>query len=392
MDKKTVKNFLAATNAETLSVCDFDEKQLDNCTAFTLGELASLGAVFSTLPTAFSSVTQASKGTRVLYEATFPVAGKLAQAKDGSGFLGTIINGKGIAGQARFNPVTVGNTAQVASSAATMFMAVAIMAINKALKDISETQKDIISFLEIDKQSQLKGDLIVLTDIIADYQHNWNNDQYRQNREMQVLDIRRSAEQNILFYREMIEKKLSKQTFVNFDTSTMLSKMQSKFRYYKLSVYLYAFSSFLDVMLLENFDSAYLNSIVEKIEKYSAEYDDFLDKSLEKIVSYAGASVQSRALQGVAIAGKFVGKQLGKIPDKYNKMKIDDKMISGSDKIDEFNRKIIEIAMVDFTAVEDSGIALFADKIRQFDIMHNKQLRILFDGENLYLPTESMAG
>lgn len=390
MDKKTVKNFLAATNAETLSVCDFDEKQLDNCTAFTLGELASLGAVFSTLPTAFSSVVQASKGTRVLYEAVFPVVGKLAE-KDGFK-LGTIMNNNKIVGQARFNPVTVGNTAQVASSAATMFMAVAIMAINKALKDISETQKEIIGFLEIDKQTQLKGDLIVLTDIIADYQHNWNNDQYRQNREMQVLDIRRSAEQNILFYREMIEKKLSKQTFVNFDTSKMLSKMQSKFRYYKLSVYLYAFSSFLDVMLLENFDSAYLNSIVEKIEKYSAEYDDFLEKSLEKIESYAGASVQSRALQGVAIASKFVGKQLGKIPDKDNKMKIDDKLISGSDKVDEFNRKSIEKAMDDFTAVEDSGIVLFADKIRQFDVMHNKQLRILFDGENIYLPTESMAG
>ena len=62
MDKKTVKNFLAATSAETLSVCDFDEKQLDNCIAFTLGELASLGAVFSTLPTAFHQLYKLQKG------------------------------------------------------------------------------------------------------------------------------------------------------------------------------------------------------------------------------------------------------------------------------------------------------------------------------------------
>ncbi|MEE0264338.1 MAG: hypothetical protein UD936_01820, partial [Acutalibacteraceae bacterium] len=104
MDRRTVKNFLAATNAETLNVSDFENKQLENYTSFTFGELAGLGAVFSNLPAAFSSVVQAAKGPRVLYEATFPVAGKLAQAKDGSGFLGTILGKKGFAGQARFNP------------------------------------------------------------------------------------------------------------------------------------------------------------------------------------------------------------------------------------------------------------------------------------------------
>lgn len=392
MDRKTIKNFLAVTNAETLSICDFEYKQLDNCTSFTFGELASLGAVFGNFPNAFSSVVQATKGPKVLYEATFPVAGKLAQAKDGRGFLGTILGKSGIVGQARFNPVTVGTTAQVASSTATMFMAVAIMAINKSLKEISKTQKDIISFLEIDKQSQLKGDLIVLTDIISDYQHNWNNDKYRNNREIQVLDIRRSSEQNILFYREMIDKTLSKQSFISFDISKILSKIQAEFRNYKLSVYLYAFSSFLDIILLENFDSDYLKSIVEKIEKYSAEYDEFFEKSSEKIESYVDSSIKSRALQGVAIAGKFVGKQLSKIPDKDNKMKLDDKLIAGSEKMNTLSKKSFKKTMENFTVVEDSEIALFADKIRQFDIMHNQQFKIIFDGEKIYLPTDSMVG
>lgn len=392
MDRRTVKNFLAATNAETLNVSDFENKQLENYTSFTFGELAGLGAVFSNLPAAFSSVVQAAKGPRVLYEATFPVAGKLAQAKDGSGFLGTILGKKGFAGQARFNPVTVGSTAQVATSISTMFMAVAIMDINKSLKNLSEKQKEIIDFLEIDKQSKLKGDLIVLTDIISDYQHNWNNDKYRSNRENQVLDIRRNSEQNILFYREMIGKSFGKQSFISLDTSKTLAKIQNNFRYYKLSVYLYAFSSFLDIMLLENFDSDYLKSVVEKIEKYSAEYDEFFEESAEKIEANVGSSIKSRALQGVAAAGKFVGKQIGKIPDKDNKIKIDDKLISGSEKVSAFSKKSFEKAMEDFIVVEDSEIAFFAEKIKQFDIMHNKQFRILFDDEKIYLPTDSIAG
>ena len=48
--------------------------------------------------------------------------------------------------------------------------------------------------------------------------------------------------------------------------------------------------------------------------------------------------------------------------------------------------------MAEFTAVEYSGIALFADKIRQFDIMHNKQLRLNLDGENIYLPFNKPGG
>ena len=203
---KKKKDFLQITQAETLTIREFDDKLLDNSISFPLGEMASLGALFSALPNAFSTIVQANNSGKVLYEAIFPVAGKLAQAKDGSGALGAIVQkGKGVVGQARFKEVQ--GVAQGAAGTSMMFMALAIMAVNKSLKDISENQKSIISFLEVDKESKLKGDLIVLSDIVEDYQHNWNNEQYRTNREMQILDIKRDAEQNILFFQEMIEKK-----------------------------------------------------------------------------------------------------------------------------------------------------------------------------------------
>jgi len=383
------KDFLQITQADSLVVKDFDSLVPAECITFPLAELSSLGAVFSSLPAAFSSVTQAAGQGKVLYEATFPVAGKLAQAKDGSGFLGAIVGKKGVVGQARFHEVK--GAAEAASSASMMFMALAIMAINKSLKDISENQKDIINFLEVDKQTQLKGDLIILSEIIEEYQHNWNNSQYRSNREMQVLDIRRSAEQNILFYREMIEKKLGKQSFIHLDTGKTLNDAQSKFRYYKLALYLYAFSSFLDIMLLENFDAAYLNSVVSKIKNYSLEYDQFFQKSLETVEKYASTSLQARALQGLAIAGKFAGEQIAKIPDKDNKIKIDDKLISGSGKLDKINTEAIKKTVDSFTAVEDSGIQMFSDKIQLINRMYNEPLCLMFDGENMYLPVTSAA-
>lgn len=390
MNKLAIKkDFLQLTQANDLVVKNIDSLAPSECVTFPLADLASLGTVFSSLPTAFSSVAQAAGNGKVLYEATFPVAGKLAEAKDGSGFLGAIVGKKGVVGQARFHEVK--GAAEAAGGASMMFMALAIMAINKSLKDISENQKEIISFLEVDKQTQLKGDLIILSDIIEDYQHNWNNSQYRTNREMQVLDIKRSAEQNILFYREMIEKKLGKQAFVHLDTTKTLNETQSKFRYYKLALYLYAFASFLDIMLLENFDSAYLDSVVSKIKKYSLEYDQFFEKSLESVERYVSSSLQARALQGLAIAGKFAGEQIARIPDKENKIKIDDKLISESGKLDKFNAEAIARTVSSFTAVEDSGIQMFSDKIVLINRIHNEPLRIMFDGENIYLPAGATA-
>ena len=193
------------------------------------------------------------------------------------------------------------------------------------------------------------------------------------------------------FYREMIEKKLGKQSFIHLDTSKTLNDAQSKFRYYKLSLYLYAFSSFLDIMLLENFDSSYLNSIVSKIKNYSLEYDQFFQKSLESVEKYASTSLQARALQGLAIAGKFAGEQIAKIPDKDNKIKIDDKLISGSGKLDRINTDAIKKTVDSFTTVEDSGIQMFSDKIQLINRMYNEPLRIMFDGENMYLPVTSTA-
>ena len=85
-----MKEFINATHAETLSVRQLDKLVPESYIEFPLGELFSLGAVFSSLPSAFASLTKSTTHGNVLYEATFPVPGRLAESKDG-GLLGTII-------------------------------------------------------------------------------------------------------------------------------------------------------------------------------------------------------------------------------------------------------------------------------------------------------------
>lgn len=367
--------------AESLSVQNFDQIITDDKLTFPLADMFSFGSMFSSLVSAMS-------GSKNLYEAVIPAGKVMAQATDGSGGLGTLLDSKTnkIAGQARFHKVD--DVAQKAAGTSQLFMALAIMAINKSLEEVAENQKSIIAFLEIDKQTQLEGDLVVLSDIIREYQHNWNNQQFKTNREMQVLDIKRSAEQNILFYREMVDRELSKKKFVRLNSDKVLNDIQNKFRYYSLALYLYSFSSFLDVMLLENYDAAYMNSISERIRDYSREYEKFHEKSSLGVEEVAKTSVQSRALQGLSATGDFLGKQIAKIPDKGNRIKIDDFLIEKSGKIGNKQKEAVEKTKDDFSASGKNKAMLFVGKIDLVNKLYNKPIKMCFDSKNVYLLTD----
>ena len=371
-------------NETGMQVCSAKDFKTENCIAFPVADLAAVGGVFSGIAAGLSSLPTAAKATEKLYRASFPVAGKLAKAKDGSGFLGTIINKKGLAGQARFHEVK--DVASATASVSTIFIAMAIMAINASLKEVAKGQTAILDFLETDKQTKLRGDLDILNGIMSDYGYNWDNKQFLSNREMQVLDIKRSSEQNILFYREMTDKAFGKDKFVSLDAKKRLNDAHNKLTYYKLAIYLFAYSTFLEVMLLGNFDEKYLEAAREKIRLYSEEYQKFYDATLKNVEKLSSASIQSRALQGVSAASNFMGKQIGKIKDEKNKIKVDDKLLTLSDKLNKFGNESAEKTKGSFASDEDSGIKLFSDRIALVGRLHNEPIEIATDGEMVYLP------
>lgn len=370
--------------AESISIKKYDEIITSDMIVYPLSDISSLGAAFSGMSSIFSAIGKSAKSGKTLYEAVLPKGAHLAAAKDGSGLIGSaVVDGKGMVGQARFK--AVGKTAQTAGGAATVFIAIAIMAINHSLKNISENQNNILTFLEADKATRLKGDLITLSDIISEYRHNWNNPQFITNRELQALDIKRNAEHDIIFYRDMIEKKFAKKQFIHIDTAKTLNDVNNKFMYYRLALYLYSFSSFLDVLLLQNFDNAYLDDVSAKIRNYASDYDLFYENTIKEIEGYAGSSIQSRALQGLSAATGFVGNQISKIPDKNNKINIDNKLIKGSEKLDKFQAKSITDTTSEFVKLKDSGISIFTEKIDLLNMIYNNSIKIAVDENNLYL-------
>lgn len=86
-----------------------------------------------------------------------------------------------------------------------MMMAVALFSIEQQLGEISEMQKQILSFLEIEKESEIEADVETIFSIASKYKLNWDNEHFVASNHKMVLDIQRTARKNMLSY----EKKVS---------------------------------------------------------------------------------------------------------------------------------------------------------------------------------------
>jgi len=366
---------------------DFDKKDasLDRYTKLPLAGLSSMGVAFKPLVAAIQNVANPAGGGSGLYWVDTK-GSKMFSFKNGSGYLGSLKTPSGTVGggQASLNPLICDPTM--------LFMAAALMSINKKLDSIQETQKEIIEFLVQKEKSKLRGNLNFLADVLKNYQHNWDNEMYKNNNHIKVLDIRQESEQSILFYREQIDKRIKKQSFFHSDkyVQEKITQIHSEFKEYQLALYLFAFSSFLEVMLLENFESSYLDGVVCKIEDYSNNYCELYCKCYDQIEGYSKSSVQSQLLSGLASVNRVVGGTASKIPI-VSKSQIDETLIKTGDRLDKYNVSRTETTMEQLAEIQLSAIHPFIENINVVNALHNKPMELLIDGENIYLGLPEVA-
>lgn len=394
MEENTIKSEIvkAITTIEYYPVAlKKEEVSIEQYTKLPLAEISALGVAFSPLTNSIKTVTQTTVNgvAEQLYALNSRgLVGELAVHTDGSGFLSTIIGKHGIAGQGAFVPVKgdAVTTTLINTFNPTMFlMAVALASIDKKLDSIQETQKDIIEFLEQKEKSKLRGNLIFLTDVQNNYKHNWTNEKYKSSNHIKVLDIKQDSEQSILFYREQIEKKAKKRSFLHSDKDVKdkLKKIQSEFDEYQLALYLYSFSSFLEVMLLENFESTYLDSVVNKMEDYAFQYRELYTECYNQLEGDANASVQSYLLSGLASINKVAGEAIAKIP-VVSKSQIDETLIETSGRLGKFSTGRATQTMGLFAKKQNNNVRPFIENINIVNMLYNRPMELLFDKENIY--------
>lgn len=254
----------ALTTVELHPVIKDDCPEISNYMKVSLGEIASLGAGLSALPASFRKVTQtlSSNGDNLWRMFTQPGATGQLQVKNGI-TLGAMTGSDGlISARARFEKVknvTTTTSAVMPIDPATLLIAAALVSVQKQLNEIQEGQKDIMEFLSVDKRSKQKGNLTYLNDVMNNYKFNWDNDTYKSNMHLKIQDIKQESEQNILFYRQRIHNVIGKQSLFHADQATknQLSKVKQDMEDYQLAVYLFGYSSFLEVLLLGNSPTYY---------------------------------------------------------------------------------------------------------------------------------------
>lgn len=380
MEEHNKKNEIvkAMTDVEYYPAVFDEQVSIAKYTKLPLSRVAALGTAFEPLAAAFQNVVNGG-GTTGLYMVTVPNGGRLAEFTKHPGFLGSVLKGNGAVGggQAVLNPLICNPTM--------LFMAAALMSIDKKLDSILETQQEILEFLKHKEKSILRGNLNVLADVLNNYKHNWNNEKYKTNKHIQVQEIKRDAEQSIIFYREQIGIRINKQSLLHSDqtVNTKLKKIQAEFKEYQLALYLYSFSSFLEVMLLENFDSAYLDSVAKRIEDYSNQYRELYTTSYDQIEGYSKSSINSHLLSGLASINRVAGNAVAKVPF-VSKTQIDETLTETGDRLGRFSSKKTEQTMQQFMNNQSSRVRPFIENINAVNRLYNQPMEIIFDQENVY--------
>lgn len=343
---------------------------------FPIEKAAALGVAFQPL-TQLVSYAAGGDGKSGLYFVN--TKGK-TMFKSGSKYIGSLKTKDSMVGggQARMTQIAVDPTM--------LCMAVAIMTVEKKLDAIQEGQKEILAFLEMKEEAKIKGNLNTLTEILNNYKFNWDNEKYRNNKSILVQDIKRESDQSIILYREQLIKSIGKKgLFHNSqEVKATINKMMQRFNDYQLVLYTFSFATFMEIMLLETFDTNNLNSAAKKIQAYSDDYKALYDECSEKIEKDAKSSIEGFALKGLSKISSGAGKLVEKIP-VISKSQLDKNLIKAGDKLQDINDNRTQNVMRLLVDGKADYISPFIENIHTIDELYNQPTQLMFDNKNIYL-------
>ena len=329
-----------------------------------IAELALLGTGVASLIPALRKVTQTTTfNTQGLYQlANAGVGDTLKIAKNGN-FWGAFKTADGSSKFAQLQaaePLSTTSTAVMPIDPAIMMMAVALFAIEQQLKGIEEKQKQILSFLEIEKESETEADVEILSKMITTYKHNWNNEHFIASNHKMVLDIQRTAGKNMLSYKKKVAELLDSKKMIvaQAKVKSILSDLQKKFKYYRLSLYTFSMASLIEIMLSGNFKEAYISDIKTEIKKISLEYRDLFTECSMYLEKMASGSVEANVMKGIGVASKAVGKFIGSIP-VVKEGQVDEFLQDGGAHLKENAQDMQKNILESFATLHNPGTGVF---------------------------------
>lgn len=355
-----------------------------------IAQLATLGAGVSSLIPALHTVTQTTTvNTQGLFRlANAGVGDTLKIAKNGN-FWGAFKRADGTSKFAQLQsagPLTATSTATVPIDPAAMLMAVALFSIEQKLDNIAEMQKQILIFLEVEKESEIEADVETLVSIISKYKYNWDNEHYLQSNHKMVLDLQRTARKNMLSYQKQVTEVLNSRQLVVAQTKvkSTLKDLLKKFKYYQLSLYTFSLASLLEIMLSGNFKEEYITGIKEEIEALSMTYRDLYGKCSEYLERLGNSALEANLLKGIGNASNAMGKLIGSIP-KIKDGQVDEFLQDSGTRLKNNAADMERNVVKAFAEISNPGTGVFTEKMRDMILIYNHTAEICFDDKQIYL-------
>lgn len=299
--------------------------------------------------------------------------------KGAEGFIGSLKSDTGGVGggQAVLTPIAL-NPVTIATSCT-------IMAIEHKINQIEENQKNILDFMAFQEQSKIEGNVRTLYDILNNYKYNMDNEKYKTNKHILVQSIKNESEKTIALYESFIQKLMGtkEELHLNKKVDSYLKEITDYLNNYQLGIYQYAFSSFLEIMLLENFDEKYMDKTLDNIKEYKEKYGMLCLKVNKKMHNLFESSIQNTLILGASKVVSGMGKTIEKTP--LGKASINKKLLSQGQKIVDKRKEGIESKMQVLSNINSNSFEIFEKLIEMVKMINNDQYNIAFDSENIYL-------
>lgn len=163
--------------------------------------------------------------------------------------------------------------------------------------------------------------------------------------------------------------------------NSIIEDIQKKFEYYRLSLYIYSFSTFMKILLLGNYKNDYLLNKKNELEELDNEYSEAFDNALKYVKKNANKSLEGNVLSGLGNAGKAIGNLAEKVKIKN----VNDWFNEKGDNLKQSGQIIKNDFVTKFDNMKESKSRSFINQIEKVNCIYNKTKEIYFDKENIYL-------
>jgi hypothetical protein len=368
-----------------------DEYGAKSVMSVPIAELSTLGSGLASLIPELNTVTQTKSidATGLYRLANAEVGDTLKVAKSGD-FWGALKRSDGSSKMLKLQSADslTETTTTAMISPANMMMAVALYSIEKELGTISEMEKQILSFLEIEKASEIEADVETMMKMTEQYKYSWNNEAFVTSRHELVMNIQRTARKNMNFYQKKLADSLKskKLTPAQQRVNNALGELEKKIKYYRLSLYTFALASFMEIMLSGNFKEEYIAGIRDEITDMSGEYRELFEKCSMYLEKMSGSVITINMLKAVGKVEKVTGKLLGNIPKKGDA--VEEFLQDAASNVEDYATGIEQKAVREFAMMSNPGTGLFTSKMDEMIQIYNHTSSIYFDEKNIYLETD----